>query len=63
VETSEPAALVFHQYGNSYFLSEIRMPESRKKLYTSRLERQVAAQEQENAANKSGDRNVVIAAR
>jgi len=62
-QVSEPAALVFHQYGTRYFLSEIRAPESRKKLYASKLERQVSAQERESAENKSGDRNVVIAAR
>lgn len=56
-------ALVFHQYGESYFLSEMSTPDSLRSVGMSKLERQVAAEAKESAENSAGRQDVYIAAR
>jgi hypothetical protein len=55
-------ALVFHQYGDSFFLAQISSPASLKLLTMSKLERQVAARTQELARNEGEARDVYVAA-
>jgi hypothetical protein len=56
-------ALVFHQYGDRYFLAEVSTPDNPKLISMSKLERQVAARAKESAENRAETREVVIAAR
>ncbi|HEY6290389.1 MAG TPA: hypothetical protein VI455_02360 [Terriglobia bacterium] len=62
-EISAPAVLVFNQYGDSYFLSEIKTQDSLQRIKISKLERHVAAETQESAENESEGRIVYVAAR
>lgn len=59
---SGEATLVFHRYGDRYFLSSVRMPDLSRDLPMTKLERELASREAESAANDSGPRVIYIAA-
>jgi hypothetical protein len=55
--------LVFHQYGDSHFLSEVWTRDVRRGLPMSKLERRAASRASEIASNSPASRTVYIAAR
>jgi hypothetical protein len=55
----ESSVLVFHQYGNRYFLSEIRTPGRSREIPESRMEREAA----KTASAGRADRVIVMAMR
>jgi hypothetical protein len=60
---SGEAALVFHRYGDRYFLSSVRTPEATRDLPMTKLERELASDQAQSAANDSGPQVIYIAAR
>lgn len=62
-EPSADATLVFNQYGQSHFLSEIWTRDSGRALSKCKLERRAASRAEESAENESTPHVVYVAAR
>jgi len=62
-DLAEEAVLVFHQYGDARFLSQICTRDTKRGLPVSKLERRAASKAAESAVNNPDSRVVYIAAR
>ncbi|HUI41145.1 MAG TPA: hypothetical protein VL523_04170 [Terriglobia bacterium] len=62
-DLTQEAELVFHQYGDSRFLSQVSTRDTQRELSMSKLERREASKASEAAANHLGSRVIYVAAR
>lgn len=60
-QASADSKLVFHRYGNHYFLSELRVAGNKDFLKAPRSKAERAAQREDEASNRNGSLNAEVA--